>query len=234
MIRQFEEAINSGAVIPIHYIDGSLMTNLLGKGGILGIHDAKMSSLNSALDNVVDYNTQVFNISKEYSLTNELLVSMRRVAKTMTEKQRSEIESIVTGFGKNKKSYSFDDIGKKLSDLDSVSKVAREELFNNDIKVMHMTALPGSEFINKQYKEKEKDRFLENETIEDYNVSKLGYGVVSPKSESARGINNANDVNDVSSLSATNSSGTEYVLSEDDTKRINDTMNKNINECEGL
>lgn len=139
MIREFEAAMSAGAVIPIHYIDGSFMTNVLEASGVLGVHDAVVTGMDNAFDTVKNYNKNVYENSRDYSVIEELSKLVNRNAKGN--------ESIVIREAKDdNEAITFGDIVNDLNELNAQVKEARRVLFNTDVKVMHMTAIDDTDY----------------------------------------------------------------------------------------
>lgn len=144
MIREFSEAINSGSVIPIHYIDGSFMTKGLAKGGILGVHDAKVVGVGNALSATKDYNENVLEGSKEYSYINELFNLLERIRKDGD--YVSHRNAVTIGSGEN--ALTFNDVYNEVKELNNRVKNNRTILFRLNSKVMHMSAIEGTDYSN--------------------------------------------------------------------------------------
>ena len=139
MIREFDAAMSAGAVIPIHYIDGSFMTNVLEASGILGVHDAVVTGMDNAFDTVKNYNKNVYENSRDYSVIEELSKLVNRNSKGN--------ESIVIREAKgDNEAITFGVIVNDLNKLNAEVKEARRVLFNTDVKVMHMTAIDGTDY----------------------------------------------------------------------------------------
>ena len=139
MIREFDAAMSAGAVIPIHYIDGSFMTNVLEASGILGVHDAVVTGMDNAFDTVKNYNKNVYENSRDYSVIEELSKLVNRNAKGN--------ESIVIREAKgDNEAITFGDIVNELNELNAKVKEARRVLFDTDVKVMHMTAIDDTDY----------------------------------------------------------------------------------------
>ena len=144
MIREFSEAINSGSVIPIHYIDGSFMTKGLAKGGILGVHDAKVVGVSNALSATKDYNKNVWEGSKDYSYIAELFDLLDRIRKDGDYVSHRNAATI--GSGEN--ALKFNDVYKDVKELNDIVKNNRKILFRLNSKVMHMSAIEGTDYSN--------------------------------------------------------------------------------------
>lgn len=139
MIRELDAAMSAGAVIPIHYIDGSFMTNVLEASGVLGVHDAVVTGMDNAFDTVKNYNKNVYENSRDYSVIEELSKLVNRNAKGN--------ESIVIREAKgDNEAITFGDIVNDLNKLNAEVKEARRVLFNTDVKVMHMTAIDDTDY----------------------------------------------------------------------------------------
>lgn len=72
-IRTFSNAGSSGSVIPIHYIDGTgMVLSLNDNPNIIPIHDAEVISALDAIKRARKYNEDMYLVSKEYNLYEEL------------------------------------------------------------------------------------------------------------------------------------------------------------------
>ena len=144
MIREFQAAISAGAVVPIHYIDGSAMTKSLEEGGVLGVHDAKVVGINKAQDEIIKYNKDVYEISKDYSLAREILKSLERVRENAKEfgVDLSKLEGVYAGLGNPVRT--FDEILSEMSELNEVAESGRQLIYKANAKIGHMAGLDGS------------------------------------------------------------------------------------------
>ena len=144
MIREFQAAISAGAVVPIHYIDGSAMTKSLEEGGVLGVHDAKVVGINNAQDEIIKYNKDVYEISKDYSLAKEILKSLERVRDSAKKfgVDFSKLEGVYAG--KDNPKRTFDEILSEMSELNEVAESGRKLVYGANAKIGHMAGLDGS------------------------------------------------------------------------------------------
>ena len=144
MIREFQAAISAGAVVPIHYIDGSAMTKSLEEGGVLGVHDAKLTGINNAHDEIIKYNKDVYEISKDYSLAREILKSLERVKDNAKELgvALDKLEGVYAG--KDNPKRTFDEILSEMSELNEVAESGRKLVYGANAKIGHMAGLDGS------------------------------------------------------------------------------------------
>lgn len=144
MIREFQAAISAGAVVPIHYIDGSAMTKSLEEGGVLGIHDAKLTGINNAQDEIIKYNKDVYEISKDYSLAKEILNSLERV-RDNAKKLGVDLDKLEGVYaGKDNPKRTFDEILSEMSELNEVAESGRKLVYGSNAKIGHMAGLDGS------------------------------------------------------------------------------------------
>ena len=80
-------AYTSGAVIPIHFLDGTLQAKVLEKFEALGVHDANYLLMKNAVKGTKEYNKAVYELSKSWSLTTEFLESLHKTLNGMSEKE---------------------------------------------------------------------------------------------------------------------------------------------------
>ena len=88
-MKKIVEAVNAGAVVPIHYIDGAILTNIINMFKDLSIiHDATIPELSEAFEVTGEYNKTTYETlfgDNRYSLVNEILTSLQRVQKNYGE-----------------------------------------------------------------------------------------------------------------------------------------------------
>jgi len=65
MMREFQEAQAAGAVLPIHWIDGTIIGEVLIKSGVLGIHDA-IAVGNDFVDRITEMNKATYDTGVGY------------------------------------------------------------------------------------------------------------------------------------------------------------------------
>ena len=157
MVREFEAAISSGSVVPIHYIDGAIMAQLLGKGSaITAIHDAIIPPLDRARETIKTYNENMIKIGKEYSVINAINEMLSR-----PEYSKEEIDKAnETKISVQNKEGEYEDIGigtyfnlvkQEFRTLSTKVTKAREDLateMDSGVLVGHMAGFPGSMWTN--------------------------------------------------------------------------------------
>ena len=137
------EAAAAGAVIPIHYLDASIMVRALQNTDALNVFDAIMTLPGEARQVAKDYNKATIELSREYSITEEMLKTfansmekasveeLLEVNKLLNPTQKEDGESIVGVFS-------------ELLELNRKAVKGRNELFSKDIIAEHL-AVPGGE-----------------------------------------------------------------------------------------
>lgn len=148
-IKDFEAARSAGSVIPIHYIDAAIMADTINnKGNVVAIHDAIIPPLTSAIDTVKEYNKSVYTTNRDYSV----IKAIRDMLSRIKDPDKLPVDSIeLRGYEEEteekftvKSGYKF--MVDKIADLDNRVDSARKDLFDKDIQIVHMAALPGSSF----------------------------------------------------------------------------------------
>lgn len=174
MIKDFEAAVSAGSVIPIHYIDGALMAQLM-KYDITAIHDAVMPELDMALDVVRDYNKAMVDVNMQYSLTDELIAMLDR-AKTelgMSDKDFADkLDDVYTpsrplrlwNEAKDKvdNAVKGSELLTELKRLKRKVDAGRENIAKNLSTVMHMASMEGSVYEYTKAETKQEDAIINN------------------------------------------------------------------------
>lgn len=178
MIKALSAAISAGSVIPIHYIDGAVMADVInGMGGdMTTIHDAIIVSLVRMDEGQKLYNKSVIERSMEYSFIDELVKSLDRVIAD-TELYNDDItgektsyQKAVVKLEKGKSTTAADYIismRNEIAETANQTNAARKELFDTLAKgaqVMHMAGTSGGVYktggTDSTVKYKEVDRYL--------------------------------------------------------------------------
>ncbi len=97
-MARFEAAMNAGAVVPIHYIDGALLARLVNEyaGDLTVIHDAEIPAIEDAFDTTKMYNKALYEISygdNRYKLIGEIKNALERVSKAYKDGGYKEAET---------------------------------------------------------------------------------------------------------------------------------------------
>lgn len=121
--RRVAAAKAAGGVVPIHFIDGSIIGEILKQFQMTGIYDAGMFNAYDVDKAVQMYNEKFIEINKNYSLLGEVL----KAAKESEVVKQETLE--------------------KLSDAMKVADKNRAEIFNSNLNVQHF-ALDGIAYRN--------------------------------------------------------------------------------------
>jgi hypothetical protein len=111
-MRRIAASKAAGGVVPIHFIDGAVIGEILKKFQMTGIYDAGMFNVNDVDSATETYNKELIRISKEYSLLDEVLKAGEKYG--ISDKVKEELQE-----------------AKKVADKN------RTEIFNSDLNVQH-------------------------------------------------------------------------------------------------
>ena len=187
------ESYASGAVIPIHFLDGSHMTDSVAASDSLGVHDAKMTLPNVAIAEGVTYNKSVADIGSSYSLTTEILDSMIQSMNlaTAVEMQAVNQQYYNESFDKDN-AETVGSIFSGMKDLQRTAEDGREALFGKDMRIEHVAIEDGHYDRKGGYTRQEpatdltydftKDLEILKEPVEDDTQSDVNSAIISDKS----------------------------------------------------
>lgn len=132
------ESFASGAVVPIHFIDGSIQSIVLSKIEALGVHDANLFYADNVVEGTRLYNEGTAQVSSEYSLATEVLSSL---AESMNAASQSEIDMVNEIYISEAKdpdnAIKVGGIYSDMKDLQVESEDAREKLYSAPIRFEH-------------------------------------------------------------------------------------------------
>ena len=135
------EAYSSGAVVPIHYFDGSIQAKVLSKYIALGVHDANYFNIDDVIDGTREYNKQWLELNKDYHLVHETMQSFIR---TMKSKEITSGDLDVLSIVHNKENYDYLEAItqhlKQLHEVEILSENNRAEIFSKKLNVQHAYA----------------------------------------------------------------------------------------------
>lgn len=77
------ESYTSGAVVPIHFLDGSIQSMVLSLFEAIGVHDANMFDASNAIPGTKAYNQSTAKLMRDYSLTTKMLESLNDTLNTL-------------------------------------------------------------------------------------------------------------------------------------------------------
>jgi hypothetical protein len=154
VVKEFEEAISAGNVVPIHYIDASIMgTTFNNIPDITQIFDAVVSNVQNGFEANQEYNKQTIEVSKEYSLATKVLESLQQSIDTLSKDEKKAFladenngnnEFTIESQLEEDPNLTFEDVLEEMTELDSDANSIRKDLFSSDIKSDHMTGLEAT------------------------------------------------------------------------------------------
>ncbi len=138
LIKDLDSPVNAGAVIPIHSLDGSIMTELmLALDGIVGIHDAIIPNLKDSAKAIKEYNKQFYELNKKYSIISSLLDQMNKTKEYM---DKHNIDPVVNA-SVPKQAVKLSRVYEDLKALNERNNKAREELYSKDLSIGQMVGI---------------------------------------------------------------------------------------------
>ena len=150
------EAMAAGAVIPIHYIDGSLVTIAAATTNALNVFDAFMTLPLEAAGVAKNYNKAVGDISADYNLAYEIASEFQKTISSLSNDEMQAVNDTYIADAKKmgmKTPKTIDDIYEAMKVLSDVSTAARDKLYSKDMRIEHL-AMPGGHY----------DRIIEKQT----------------------------------------------------------------------
>ena len=138
LLKELDMPVNAGAVIPIHSIDGSIMTELLNSmKDIVGIHDAIIPSLRNSSEAIKIYNQKFYELNKKYSIVQELV---NQISKTKEYMEANNIDPLVNESNPNAK-IKLSAVIEQLHELNERINIAREGLYSKDLSIGQMVGV---------------------------------------------------------------------------------------------
>ena len=133
------ESYASGAVVPIHYIDGSIQSIVLSEIEALGVHDANMFYADNVVEGTKLYNKGTSQVSTEYSLTTEILNSFNESINAASTADVEAVNSIYANenTGDPETAPTVESMHHDMTGLNTRSEAGRKELFSSPIRFEH-------------------------------------------------------------------------------------------------
>lgn len=153
MVKEFEEAVTSGNVISIHYIDGTIIgKSFMNIDGLEQVFDAVVGGTGNIFEGAVEYNKQAFEISRSYNLVDKTAEALQNAVVALKNIDQKGFEtfmaaesvmdkelSIPGSMVKDTKNLAY--VLRDIEDLARTVEVNRAELFSVDAKSDHSTGL---------------------------------------------------------------------------------------------
>lgn len=145
MITELDEVYAAGAVLPIHWIDGSQIGTILKEGGVQGIHDAIVLGIptEEGIDRIKRMNKAMYDINANYNLMEEFKLSFNVMLDSMTDK---EIEM----FAEQDNAMNLADVKETLDNIVANVNEARAKVYSQPMVVGNIISFEGTEYSNKE------------------------------------------------------------------------------------
>ena len=206
------EAMAAGSVIPIHFIDGVLMASTLSQTNGMGNHDAVYESPLNVDQTSSHYDMKMAQISKEYSLTAEILKSLISAINSAEPGQVKKVNEqyLVEAYDVTN-STTVQSVISDMKDLYRNSERGRTEVLSNPIRYDHLANegghydwnMSGEDYVTPplgaklSYKFSQADEIeMESSTFTDSAFVEMSY----PKSNNPDRVNRKNTVSSVAKL----------------------------------
>lgn len=136
----YVEAATAAAVIPIHTLDGAIMSRAIKGKGVMQIFDAIMLGITQAVGIVKEYNKTLFDINMEWHYLDNVLDA---VGDTIAKAQKDErLLEVARG--------SWDKYGKEITKLQysaKKSRITKDEMQKRGVTVSNMLLVKDSEYL---------------------------------------------------------------------------------------
>ena len=164
LLKELDSPVNAGAVIPIHSLDGSIMTELmLSLDGIVGIHDAIIPNLKDSTNAIKEYNKQFYELNKKYSIISSLLDQMNKTKEYM---DKHNIDPVVNA-SVPKQAVKLSEVYEELKELNEKNNKAREELYSKDLSIGQMVGINQESLFVSGSKDKSTENNINNQQKDD-------------------------------------------------------------------
>jgi hypothetical protein len=127
MTRQLAEAHAAGAVLPIHWIDGTIMAKVLGKyAGVLGVHDALVLGKLFG-ETVQEMNKATLEIGRDYDMVGAIMESLLDAVEDVS------LDTLTTEMlGKGETAISYAEVIAGMKEQYNKVQEARKEFYSTD------------------------------------------------------------------------------------------------------
>ena len=157
-VRELEAAISSGAVLPTHWQDGSMIIGVLKNWRMTEVHDAIVIGVGQS-GAVLDYNKNFYDVTKNYNVYEEVEESIRRAMSYMSQEEIDAIDRehmTIHGDSKNPSKkiipqkdknevekdeteyISIQDTMKEIMDATKRNNIAKNKLFSKNMVISQM------------------------------------------------------------------------------------------------
>lgn len=136
----YVEAATAAAVIPIHTLDGAIMSRAIKGKGVMQIFDAIMLGISQAVEIVKEYNKTLFEVSMDWHYLDNVLDAVEDTLKQVQDDER--LVEVARG--------AWDKYGKEISKLQTSAKknrLAKHEMQKRGVTVSNMLLVKDSEYL---------------------------------------------------------------------------------------
>lgn len=146
MITEMEETFAAGAVLPIHWIDGTQIASVLMRGGITGVHDAIVIGMKGSYtqQTVKDMNKAMYDVNRNYNMFDEFQLALLNMIDKIDD---STLKTFIRQ--ESKKEDKGIDLGSLKARVDNIAeniRKARTKLYSNEVTVGNIIAFRDTEF----------------------------------------------------------------------------------------
>lgn len=137
---------NSGSVLPTHNQESSIMSRVISKMGILGVHDAIVVGAGKIDEAGSMYNEEFWNANMEFSMMDELVTQLENVAEWAEKEGIGAVTRVITKEGGKAKATEMGvgEILGKLKDIQAKVRERRADMAGREMRVAQMGGMENS------------------------------------------------------------------------------------------
>jgi len=140
--RQLSEAHAAGAVLPLHWIDGSIIHDVMANDDVQGIHDAITIGKNHA-EYINQLNGNMLKVGKDYNLTLAMVDSLLKSMSTV--KDKAALDDLFKK-ATNDEEASVDEFLDDVKDMVSKVEENRKKLYNEELVIANFAGPKGTAY----------------------------------------------------------------------------------------
>jgi hypothetical protein len=160
---------NSGSVLPTHNQESSIMSRVISKMGVLGVHDAIVVGVGKIDEAGSMYNKEFWEANMEFSMMDELVSQLENEAEWAEKEGIDATTKVVTRQGTKTKSENLG-IGAildKLKGIQTEVRKRREEMSGMDMRIAQMGGMAESGY---EAKTKRTNAIIRDRALEKMNA----------------------------------------------------------------
>ena len=173
MSRQLEEAQSAGAVLPIHWIDGTIIGKALIESGLLGVHDAIVAGKDS-LKHIQNMNKATYEVGRDYNLMEEMTAALAESIVAAGEETVNSIigVNVIGEDGKSEVEHPLDTLN-RLVEFTKDNNTRREELYKDDLLVANIIGMEDSHYVGSATKLEISDIITSDDSVIVKNITRI-------------------------------------------------------------